>query len=142
MQSTQEYFVIKYQEQLRYEAEAKRAETVGNLSRKQHMLKEKEKYDRDLKSQATNILRMRQNLMEKHQNTFMQLQEIQQRVLDIQLLEVKFILFNITFKHLYIVETEPSSPVQWRLYRRWFVKKYPGMVREASRALLEQSAAN
>jgi hypothetical protein len=52
------------------------------------MLREKEKYDRDLKNQATDILKMRRNLMEKHQINFKELQEVQKLVLDVKLIEV------------------------------------------------------
>jgi len=92
LQSSQEFFVIRYQEQRRFDNEMRRAEG----QRLRQMQAEHQQLDRDLKNQALNIVRMRQKLMEKHQETIMQLQEIQQRVIDVQLLEV--FIFIIYFE--------------------------------------------
>ena len=85
LQERQEFFVIRYQEQLRFTAEAQRAEQNGNMGMRRELLREKERFDRDLKNQAANILGMRQGLISKLSDTFVKLHEVQQHILDVKL---------------------------------------------------------
>lgn len=81
--------MIRYQEQLRVSAEMQKATENGDILRKNKLMKETERYDTDLKHQVAEILHMRQNLMERHQKTFMVLQEVQKKILSVKLVEWK-----------------------------------------------------
>ncbi|CAG5113363.1 Oidioi.mRNA.OKI2018_I69.chr2.g7474.t1.cds [Oikopleura dioica] len=64
-QSAQEYFVIRYQEQLRYEHEVRRlSQEPEHQERCRQFMKEKEKYDQELNARAQNIL-LHQLVLEK-----------------------------------------------------------------------------
>ena len=89
LQEKQESFVIKYQEQLRFDQEARRAETAGDVGRRREMLRARERYERELKNEAMEILRIRQNLVKNHTENFQELQEVQQHVLDVKLVQWK-----------------------------------------------------
>ena len=85
LQERQEFFVIRYQEQLRFTAEAQRAEQQQQMNMRREFLREKERFDRDLKNQAANILTMRQELLSKLSDIFLKLQKVQQHILDVKL---------------------------------------------------------
>ena len=101
LQSEQENFVIRYQESIRVTAEYDKATKTGNQSLIDQVQRQKEAYDLDLKNQAGEILHKRQELMDRHQRTFVTLQELLSKIINGKLVEVIFKLFEkfLTRKH-------------------------------------------
>ena len=97
-QSAQEYFVIRYQEQLRYEHEVRRlSQEPEHQERCRQFMKEKEKYDQELNARAQNILRTRSQIMEKHKEVIEKINQVHQLVLEKKLMDWKqnqVLLFN------------------------------------------------
>lgn len=97
LQSEQENFVIRYQESIRVTAEYDKATKTGNQSLIDQVQRQKEAYDLDLKNQAGEILHKRQELMDRHQRTFVTLQELLSKIINGKLVEVNFDSFGKLF---------------------------------------------
>lgn len=116
LQSEQENFVIRYQESVRvnqeYEKVAK--QVPHNQALVDQAQRNKEAYDLDLKNQAGEILHKRQELMDRHQRTFVTLQELMAKVLQIKLVEVIHLKNNfINIQLLIKVEKATGIAIQW-----------------------------
>jgi len=91
LQSEQENFVIRYQESVRVNQEYEKVtkQVPHNQALVDQAQRNKEAYELDLKNQAGEILHKRQELMDRHQRTFVTLQELMAKVLQIKLVEWK-----------------------------------------------------
>ncbi|CBY18039.1 unnamed protein product [Oikopleura dioica] len=99
-QAAQEYFVIRYQEQLRYDHEVRRlSQEPEHQERCRQYMAEKEKYDKELKARAgaQAILRSRGQMMEKHKEVIVKIIKVHKLVLEKKLMAWKqnqVLLFN------------------------------------------------
>ena len=85
LQTRQEFFVIRYQEQQRFIAEAHHAEQQNQINLQQEFLHQKERFDNELNFEGAQMLLMRQKLLTKLSDTFHKLQDVQQHILDLKL---------------------------------------------------------
>ena len=84
-----------------------------NESLVQQAQRNKEAYELDLKNQAGEILHKRQELMDRHQRTFVSLQEIMAKIINVKLVEVFLIYVALDDKRKFLVEKTTGVTVQW-----------------------------
>ncbi|GFY54746.1 signal transducer and activator of transcription 5B [Trichonephila inaurata madagascariensis] len=82
----QEAFVIQYQESSKRQAQMQQSSDVDFIAKAQ---KEKHLYDNAVRNQIQELIRLRMKLVEEFQATFLDLNELQKRILDTELIKWK-----------------------------------------------------
>ncbi|GBO13657.1 Signal transducer and activator of transcription 5B, partial [Araneus ventricosus] len=86
MLQCQEAFVIQYQESSKRQAQMQQSQDVDFITKAQ---KEKHLYDAAVRNQIQELIRLRMKLIDGFQSTFMDLNELQKRILDTELIKWK-----------------------------------------------------
>ncbi|XP_055953288.1 signal transducer and activator of transcription 5B-like isoform X2 [Argiope bruennichi] len=86
MLQCQEAFVIQYQESSKRQAQMQQSQDVDFITKAQ---KEKHLYDAAVRNQIQELIRLRMKLIDGFHSTFMDLNELQKRVLDTELIKWK-----------------------------------------------------
>ncbi|XP_042900970.1 signal transducer and activator of transcription 5B isoform X2 [Parasteatoda tepidariorum] len=82
----QEAFVIQYQESSKRQAQLQMTQNQEIIAK---LTKEKEMFDQSIRAKIQELLRIRMTILDQYQKTFMELSELQKRILDTELIRWK-----------------------------------------------------